>query len=147
MQSSYHKLCRIQYHFLNMEMNIPSNWIADIEPETALQTSTSTHAERIRGSSFKTPAPVPKRFESAWDHLIQNFPCPPELQHRVWASTIRRMFAEDCGFPVYWTCDCNKCVKGISNELSVYFDASDVDNAEWMAFPVDTLSIWRVTRV
>ena len=141
-----------------MELTEPSKCIADMEHESCLKPTTRmprTHAQIMSDMGFETPTPVPKRFKSAWDHLVHNFPCPPEIQHRVWAARIRRMFADDCGFPVDWRCDCNKCVAGISNELNMYVDAfnttsfkqysdMDIESMEKMGTPVDTLSIRRV---
>ena len=109
-----------------MELTEPSICIADMEPDSGLQATTKmprTHAQIMSDIGFETPAPIPKWFKSVWDHIVHNFPCPLELQHRVWAARISRMFADDCGFPVDWRCDCNKCVSGVSNELNIYVDA------------------------
>ena len=65
------------------------------------------------------------------------------------------MFADDCGFPVDWRCDCNKCVSGVSNELNMYVDAfntpafklyfgMDKESTEKIESPVDSLSMHRV---
>ena len=69
-----------------MELTEPSICIADMEPDSGLQATTRmprTHAQIMSDMGFETPAPVPKRFKSAWDHLVHNFPCPPEIQHRI----------------------------------------------------------------
>ena len=74
------------------------------EPTTATanQQRVRSHTEIMSALGYTTPAPIPKRFRTAWDQLVHNFPCPPEIQHRMWAARIRRTFMEDCGFPVDW---------------------------------------------
>ena len=47
------------------------------------------HSEIMRELGYETPAPMPKRFRNTWDHLVRVFPCPPELQHRVWAARVK----------------------------------------------------------
>ena len=114
-----------------------------------------THAEIMRELGYETPDPIPKRFRNAWDHLVSVFPCPSELQHRLWAVRIKRMFEEDCGFPVDWTCECRKCMAGTSAEICNFYEAANgndcsifdnMDVEEWEGSSVDTLEIRRVTR-
>ena len=114
-----------------------------------------THTEIMRELGYETPDPVPKRFRHAWDHLVSEFPCPSELQHRLWAVRIKRMFEEDCGFPVDWTCECRKCVAGTSAEICNFYEAANgndcsifdnMDVEEWEGSSVDTLEIRRVTQ-
>ena len=52
-------------------------------------TRARTRTEIMSELGFETPAPMPKRFRNAWDHLVSVCPCPPELQHRVWAARIK----------------------------------------------------------
>ena len=82
-----------------------------------------THAEKMSAIGFEAPQHLPKRFKTAWDQLVTDFPCPPELQHKVWAQRIKRMFAQDCGFPIDWRCGCEKCETAIATELSLFEDA------------------------
>ena len=42
-----------------------------------------THAEKMRAIGIEPPEHVPKRFKTAWDQLVNDFPCPPELQQGV----------------------------------------------------------------
>ena len=52
------------------------------EMHTRARTNTCTKTMKVMG--FSTLFPVPKCFKSAYKHLVQNFPSPPELQHRMW---------------------------------------------------------------
>ena len=74
--------------------------------EREARTRARTHTEIMSDQGFETPAPMPKRFRNAWEHLVGIFPCPPELQHRLWAARVKRMFQGDRGFLVDWMCEC-----------------------------------------
>ena len=102
------------------------------EPTTATenQQRVRSHTEIMAALGYTTPAPIPKRFRTAWDQLVHDFPCPPEIQHRMWAARIKRMFMEDCGFPVDWRCDCKKCTAGISTEINMFHNATAENNIE-----------------
>ena len=58
-----------------------------LDPEPTLGTENlqrvRTHTEMMAALGYTTPAPMPKRFKNAREHLVHNFPCPPELQHRM----------------------------------------------------------------
>ena len=87
-----------------------------------------THAEKMRAIGIEPPEHVPKRFKTAWDQLVHDFPCSSELQHKVWDRKIKRMFARDCGFPVDWKCGCLKCETAVATELSLFEEAVCHDN-------------------
>ena len=57
----------------------------------------SSHVEKMAALGYVMPKPI-KRPKTLWDELREEFPCDPVIQHRVWASRIRRMFQKDCGF-------------------------------------------------
>ena len=43
-----------------------------------------THAENMSAIGIEAPEYVPKRFKTVWDQLVHEFPCPPDIQHKMW---------------------------------------------------------------
>ena len=116
-----------------------------------------SHADKMRSLGYETPAPIPKRFKTAWAQLVENFPCPPEVQHKMWACRIQRMFNEDCGFPADWKCECQKCVRATSDEITGFYESVSemceckfpyhypLDDDPMATNAVDTVCLQRVT--
>ena len=72
------QLCRFKYRIFD-ELKM-------MKEDNALKPSfrERTHAEKMRAIGIEPPEHVPKRFKTAWDQLVHDFPCSPELQHKVW---------------------------------------------------------------
>ena len=51
---------------------------------------------------------------------MEEFPCPSELQHKIWAGRIARQFRNDCSFTTDWDCECNKCESALAEEITAY---------------------------
>ena len=87
---------------------------------------TCLHSEVMRRMGFEPPLPVAKKAKTHWETLVDEFPCPSDIQHLVWATRILRNMQQDCGYPrLDWSCDCTKCDEGIDfeqSEMYIYMD-------------------------
>ena len=79
-----------------------------------------SHSEIMASLGYETPAPLPKKTKTMWEEFVEQFPCPSELQHKVWAGRIARQFRNDCGFAYDWDCECNKCESTLAEEITAY---------------------------
>ena len=78
-----------------------------------------THREVMRSLGYDIPEPVVKKNKSVWGLLVDEFPCPPQLQHAIWAARILRNMNKECGYPgIDWTCECEKCSYGLAMEIN-----------------------------
>ena len=79
-----------------------------------------SHQQIMASLGYETPAPVVKRTKSAWEDLVEAYPCPPEYQHKVWANRIKRLYRLDCGLISDWDCECLKCESALADEVYGY---------------------------
>ena len=97
-----------------------------------------THTEIMRSLGYDPPEPEQKKPKTVWQQMIENFPCPPEQQHAMWAARIIRNFRIDCGFPRNdWGCDCDKCSRGIDGELAESYSHLHASENGEFTLPMD----------
>ena len=65
-----------------MDVNSGKEDISEIIPNVR------THREVMSSLGYDILEPVPKKPRTAWELLVDEFPCPPQLQHAVWARII-----------------------------------------------------------
>ena len=82
-----------------------------------------THAQIMESLGYEAPSRPVKKPKGIWDCLLESFPCPPEVQHMMWANRIKRLFKRDCGMPTDWDCECDKCEAALAQDVSAYHEA------------------------
>ena len=82
-----------------------------------------THAQIMESLGYEAPSRPVKNPKGIWDCLLESFPCPPEMQHMIWANRIKRLFKRDCGMPTDWDCECDKCEAALAHDVSAYHEA------------------------
>jgi hypothetical protein len=89
-----------------------------------------SHVEKMAALGYVMPEQS-KRQKTLWDELREEFPCDPVIQHRVWASRIRRMYQKDCGFNPDWDCECDKCESSLAEELLLFHDSINTEGVSY----------------
>ena len=79
-----------------------------------------SHQQIMASLGYETPAPEVKRTKSAWEDLVEAYPCPPVYQHKVWANRIKRLYRLDCGLISDWDCECLICESALADEVYGY---------------------------
>ena len=74
---------------------IETNTAEGVEECEETVRGTSTHVEVMRRMRYEPSLPVTKKTKTNWDMLVDEFPCPVDIQHSVWAARILRNFKKD----------------------------------------------------
>ena len=98
-----------------------------------------SHKEIMESMGYEQDFPPNKRNKTVWEELLAEFPCPPELQHQVWANRIKRLFRKDCGLFASWDCECLKCTTALAEEIHLYHTIESASESMLPIEPMDTV--------
>ena len=100
--------------------HVDTNGSSTKQDTTTSESRPRTHTQIMEQLGYGTYIPPVKKAKNTWEMLLEQFPCPPEYQHKVWAARIHRQFKQDCGLPYFWECECMKCEATTASEICTY---------------------------